>query len=294
MKRGTVGLVGAGAVGPAIAMKLYRSGWTLGTVATRREDRARQVAGLLKAPGASTQNADAARNADLLLLAVPDREIEGVAAEIAASGAVFRGSLALHFSGAKTSGALMALSDAGAVTGSIHPLQSFTELAAAVKRLPSSFLFYEGQDPHRIRAVAEDLGGRPVPIDPDGKVLYHAGAAAACNLMLAMIDLGVRLFKEAGIDREDAVAALLPLLEGTIGNLKQVGLPGALTGPVARGDLDTVRMHLLAIEDRAPHLLRAYAEASRHAVRIGLEKGSLTEADARILTRILGSPRSAK
>ncbi len=287
MSRGVIGLVGAGAVGPAIALRLSRAGWTIGTVASRRRETAEVAAKALDAAAASTENADAAAGADLLLLAVPDRAIESVAAEIAAAGALREGALVLHFSGAKSSVALRPLSDARAVAGSIHPLQSFADPLSAVERLPSSFLFYEGEDPERIRAVAEDLGGRPVPIDPEGKVLYHAGAAAACNLMVAMVDLGVRLFGEAGIGPADALKALLPLIDSTTRNLRKVGLPDALTGPVARGDLETVAGHIEAIRRKRPDLLVAYAEASRHAVRISREKGSLTREGAEELRRLL-------
>lgn len=294
MSRGVIGLVGAGAVGPAIALKLSRTGWTVGTVASRRLLQAEEVARILGAAGASARNADAATAADLLLLAVPDREIEGVAAEIAAAGVLRQGALVLHFSGAMSSGALGALTAAGAVAGSIHPLQSFAEIHSAVARLPSSFLSYEGDDLERIRAVAEDLDGRPLPIDPAGKVLYHAGAAAACNLMVAMIDLGVRLFGEAGIGREESLEALLPLIDSTVWNLREVGLPEALTGPVSRGDTETVAGHVAALLRQRPDLLPAYAEASLLAVRIGQEKGTLTPGVADELRRLLSAPPSGE
>jgi len=294
VKRGTIGLVGAGAVGPAIALRLIQAGWSVATVASSRLERAQNVASMVGAGCATTENPEAARSADLLLLAVPDREIAGVAAEIATAGVVRGGTLVLHFSGALSSEILEPLRPVGAVVGSIHPLQSFADLAAAVDRLSGTFLFYEGDDPDRIREVAEDLGGRPMPIDPAGKVLYHAGAAAACNLAVAMIDLGIRLFGEAGIGREDALAALLPLIKGTVDNLSGVGLPDALTGPVARGDVGTVKGHLKAIREHCPEFLPAYAKTSLHAIRVGLEKGSLGPVAANALTRILSDPRYAE
>ena len=294
MKGGVIGLVGAGAVGPAVALRLLAAGWTMGTVASRRLESAERASAILGARSVSTSSEAAGKNADLLLLAVPDREIASVATELAAAKVVRKGSLVLHFSGALSSEVLSPLGAGGASVGSIHPLQSFTDVESAVERLSDTFLFFEGDDPERIRAVAEDLGGRPVPIDPAGKVLYHAGAAAACNLAVAMIDLGVRLFGEAGIGHEDAMAALLPLIKGTVGNLEDVGLPGALTGPVSRGDADTVKAHLLAIREHCPDLLAAYTEASRHAVRVGMEKGSLAEGAASILGRLLTGFRSAK
>jgi predicted short-subunit dehydrogenase-like oxidoreductase (DUF2520 family) len=224
---------------------------------------------------------------------VPDRAIAGVAAEIAAAGTTRPGTLVLHCSGALSSEVLRPLREAGAVTGSIHPLQTFAEPESAAERMAGTWLFFEGDDLPRIRAVAEDLGGRPVAIRCGGKALYHAGAAAACNLGLAMIDLGLRLMAAAGIPAGEAVAALLPLVRGTVANLEAVGLPAALTGPVARGDVDVVERHLAAIGEAAPDLLAPYAAASLHAVRIATEKGTLPpDAAAALRARLSAALRT--
>jgi predicted short-subunit dehydrogenase-like oxidoreductase (DUF2520 family) len=280
VSRGTVGLIGAGAVGPAVVRLLVAAGWSVGTIASLRRSSARDAVDLVGCGRASAENPEAARGADLLVLAVPDRAIESVAVEVAGSGAVEAGSLALHLSGALSSERLAPLRDAGASVGSLHPLQSFADAETAARRLAGTWVFYEGDEPERIRMVAEDLGGRPVALNPDGKILYHAGAAAACNLAVAMVDLGVGLLEAAGIARDDALRALVPLLEGTVGNLAEVGLPRALTGPVARGDAAVVRSHLTEIGSRRPDLLLPYAAASLHAVRVGLEKGTLGEEEA--------------
>jgi len=285
MSRGTVGLIGAGAVGPVILAALVRSGWTPGTVSSRRRESADAAAAFAGGGTVSESNADAAREADLLVIAVPDRAIAEVAAEVA--GVIPAGALAVHLSGAHSSASLAPLADAGAETGSIHPLQSFAEREAALLRLAGSYLFYEGSAPERIAAVAADLGGHPVPIETDRKVLYHAGAAAACNLAVAMVDLGVRLMETAGIPRDDALRALLPLIEGTVANLSAVGLPAALTGPVARGDVTTVSHHIREMAARAPDLTAPYAAASRHAIRVALEKGTIDESAAILLRHAL-------
>jgi predicted short-subunit dehydrogenase-like oxidoreductase (DUF2520 family) len=292
MKSGVLGLVGAGAVGPALARRLRESGWGVGTVASRRLSSAEAAVELIGAGCPSDRNADALRGSDLLLIAVPDRAIGTVAAELAAEIPLPTGLLALHVSGALGSEVLAPLRDAGAKVGSLHPLQSFADARSALERLDETYLFFEGDDPERIRRVADDLGGRPVEIDSRGKVLYHAGAAAACNLGAAMIDLGLALFARAGIDRTEGAAALLPLLRGTLDNVERVGFPAALTGPVARGDLETVRAHLESLRSAAPDLLTPYAAGSAYAVRIALRKGSISEADAARLLDLLEAPDS--
>ncbi|MEN8148751.1 MAG: DUF2520 domain-containing protein [Planctomycetota bacterium] len=288
MSRGTVGLIGAGAVGPVITKTLVAAGWTPGTVASRT--RASAESAVAYAGGtAGDANADAARGADLLVIAVPDRAIETVAAEVAP--AIRPGALAIHLSGAHSSDILAPLRVAGADTGSLHPLQSFADRDVAYRCLSASFHFFEGSDPERVRDVAADLGGRPVPIRGSGKVLYHAGAAAACNLAVAMVDVGVHLMGAAGIEQDDALAALLPLLAGTLGNLETVGLPAALTGPVARGDVETVARHVNEMRRATPDLVDAYAAASLHAVEIALAKGTIDEEAAEGLRRALALPR---
>jgi predicted short-subunit dehydrogenase-like oxidoreductase (DUF2520 family) len=278
--RGVFGLIGAGPVGTALALVLERAGWTVGTIASRRIESAEAAVLLLGSGRATAENHLAATGADLLLLAVPDREIAIVAEQLAARNAVRPGALVLHFSGAHSSELLAPLAKGGAATGSIHPLQSFADPESAAKRLPVSFLFYEGGDPGRVRSVAKDLGGKPVPVAPENKMLYHAGAAAACNLMVSLIDVGVQLMGAAGIESEQALEALLPLISGTVRNLEEVGLPQALTGPVARGDEETLHGHLKAMAALRPDLLTPYLEASRHAIAIGLDKGSLGPEEA--------------
>ncbi|MCU0726664.1 MAG: DUF2520 domain-containing protein [Planctomycetes bacterium] len=297
MSRGVLGVAGAGAVGTALARLLLAAGWRAGGVACRTPESAERAVRRIGGGHAVRDGGEAARGADLLLLTVPDRAIREVAEAVAAATTLHRGALALHCSGALSSDALAPLRPGGACVGSLHPLQTFTGAEGAEERVRKSFLFYEGDDPDRIRAVALDLGGRPVLIRPEGKVLYHAGAAAACNLGVAMVDLGVRLMSAAGIDRQEALKALLPLLRGTVSSLAAVGLPAALTGPVARGDVETVAGHLAAIDAGFPELLTTYAQATRHAVRIASEGGGLAPDAARaILTaldRCSQPPRAA-
>lgn len=283
--RGVVGLVGAGATGPTIVGALVARGWRAGRIASRTIERARAAAARLNAEVVAN-NAAAAEGADLLVLAVPDREIAGVAAEIAAGGRLAIGAAAIHLSGALASDVLAPLAAVGAAVGSIHPLQSFAG-AGAAERLATTAIFVEGDPIERFEAIARDLSDRVHRLPRGGKILYHAGAAAASNLFAAMVDLGVRLFGAAGIAREDALSALLPLVEGTVANLKTVGLPAALTGPVARGDVEIVRLHLERMAESCPELAAVYAAASRHAATVAREKGTLSEAAHADLLRLL-------
>ena len=123
-------------------------------------------------------------------------------------------------------------------------------------------------------------------IPAGGKALYHAAAVAASNYLVAVEDLAARLAAAAGIPAGESLRALLPLVRGTVDNLERVGLPAALTGPVARGDAATVRMHRAALRALDPALDAAYAALGRHALRVAREKG-LSAVRARATGRAL-------
>jgi predicted short-subunit dehydrogenase-like oxidoreductase (DUF2520 family) len=122
----------------------------------------------------------------------------------------------------------------------------------------------------------------------DDKVLYHAAAVIACNYLVTLTKLATDLWQTFGISTEEATQALLPLIQGTVDNLRNIGLPGCLTGPVARGDLGTIRKHLDALEARSPDLLSTYRELGRQTVPIAQAKGGVGEERARELKELFG------
>jgi predicted short-subunit dehydrogenase-like oxidoreductase (DUF2520 family) len=257
-------------------------------VAGRRPASARAGARWIGAPHVPDP-ADAARSARWILLAVPDDAIAAVARSLAAKGAFRPGQCVLHLSGLHASDALAPARRAGASAASLHPLHSFARPAESLRTFRGTACAVEG-DPAAAaaaRRIARACGGRPLPVDRTRKALYHAGAVLACNDLVALFGAGTRLLRAAGIGRREAASALLGLVEGTVRNLRRVGHPQALTGPVARGDVGTVRAHLRALRRSAPDLLPAYRAAGRLAIRAARDKGSLGPAAARSLERIL-------
>jgi predicted short-subunit dehydrogenase-like oxidoreductase (DUF2520 family) len=114
--------------------------------------------------------------------------------------------------------------------------------------------------------------------------LYHAGAVAASNYFVALVDLSLRFYEALGADRKEALKAVLPLIKGTLANIESAGVPEALTGPIMRGDVQTLRGHLDAIRVRTPELAGLYKELARHTVTVARDKGSLgPEAAAEML-----------
>src|SRR5690606_32099544 len=130
--------------------------------------------------------------------------------------------------------------------GSMHPLMAVADPWLAGERLIGAAFAITGE-PAAIaaaRRVVSALGGVPLMIPATQRPMYHAAAVVASNYLVALTGLAVRMLGEAGIEEDDAVRALLPLLRGTLDNIGQLGVRAAVTGPIARGDVDTVRLHL--------------------------------------------------
>jgi len=227
-----------------------------------------------------------------VILAVPDRAIPAVAIEVAAGGALKRGAVVLHLSGGLPSGVLSGVQAAGGHPGAMHPLQSFADVEIALRSLPGTYFYLEG-DPRALQVMhllVDALGGRAVEIPAASKALYHAGAAAASNFVVTLIDYAVGLLTQAGVTRELALESLLPLIRGTVENIEAVGLPEALTGPIARGDLGTVKRHLRALAEMPGDTVRLYRHLARKTIEVALRKGTLQRKDAEQLLELLEEP----
>lgn len=182
----------------------------------------------------------------IVLLAVPDAALAEVAHDLARFGPAPAGCAVLHLSGALSTDVLTPLHAVGYALGSMHPLMAVADPWLAGERLIGAAFALTGE-PVAVaagRRLAAALGGLPLVIPIAQRPLYHAAAVMASNYLVALTGAAVRMLGEAGIGSDDALQALLPLLRGTLDNIAQLGVPAALTGPIARGDTDTVRLHL--------------------------------------------------
>jgi predicted short-subunit dehydrogenase-like oxidoreductase (DUF2520 family) len=272
--RARVAIVGAGRMGQGLALALQRGGRPVALVSRT----AHPVADPLELhPG---DRADALRESGVALLAVPDRAIAPLADELAADGVIAAGHVVLHLSGLLDRAALAPLASTGAALGSFHPLQTVSDPASAPDRLRGAYAGIEGDD--RALAAGRDLaavlGMTPVTIPPMAKPAYHAGASVAANFTVVLAAVAERLAVTAGVPPDVSRRLYLPLIRGAAANL-DAGPAAALTGPVRRGDADTVAAHLrtLAPPDRALYILLA-----REALRLAEEAGLRPEAAERV------------
>lgn len=191
----------------------------------------------------------------IVILAVPDTALNEVAHDLAAAGPAPPGCVAFHLAGALSTDVLAPLHAQGYAVGSLHPLQAIADPWHSGDRLIGAGYALAGE-PEAIaigRRLVSALHGLPLIISPKNRQLYHAAAAVASNYLIGLLAFAVRLMMEAGVSEHDSLTALIPLMEGTLENLEQLGVGASLTGPIARGDADTVRLHLarLSESDRA-------------------------------------------
>jgi predicted short-subunit dehydrogenase-like oxidoreductase (DUF2520 family) len=202
----------------------------------------------------------AARRADIALLCVPDAAIAGACEALgpAVPPLAFVG----HVSGATTLAALGAARERGAEVFSLHPLQTIRGAGAELTGAPCAVAGSSAAALALAEQLAEQLGMRPFEVPEDSRAAYHAAAAIASNLLVALEESAAELLDRAGVD--DARELLAPLVLRTAANWAERG-PAALTGPIARGDHLTVEGHLAAIRETAPELLPIYETLAERA-----------------------------
>jgi predicted short-subunit dehydrogenase-like oxidoreductase (DUF2520 family) len=212
---------------------------------------------------------------DLVLVATRDDAIPNAAKDLADLAVLTGRHTVLHLSGRLGRSALAALERTGASLGSLHPLQTIADPLTAPARLRGVFAAVEGDDRAREAATAlcGRLGMRPVEVDEAGKTAYHAGAAVLANYTVMLADLASRLAEQAGVTPDVAHVMYLPLLSGVLQNLESMPPQDALTGPIRRGDAETVRAHLAGLDEAERELYVVLGRATlRLAVRGGLER----------------------
>jgi predicted short-subunit dehydrogenase-like oxidoreductase (DUF2520 family) len=274
-----VGVVSAGRVGAVLGAALSGAGHLVVGVSAVSRDSLRRAASLLpEAPVLAPD--EVVRRADLVLLAVPDDVLPGLVCGLAATGAFRAGQIAVHTCGARGVDVLEPASRAGVLPLALHPVMTFTGRAEDVARLGTACVGITVADETGWsvgEALVLEMGAEPVRVPPQARPLYHAALAHGANHLATLVRDAVDALEQAGVQPAERV--LGPLLEAALDNTLRHG-DRALTGPVARGDVETLRMHLRVLAESAPELLGAYrALAGRTACRAATA-GLLTAATA--------------
>jgi predicted short-subunit dehydrogenase-like oxidoreductase (DUF2520 family) len=280
--------VGAGRTGLALGLRLHRA-HALGrlTMTGRRVPPRENPLFEGHPPIAEYRSSieDAPEGPDAIVIAVPDEAIEEVAGRLAAIDLPSSIPI-LHTSGSRSVDVLQGLAELGHSVGSAHPLAAIAEPISGADRLAGATWGVEGEG--AARALAERIihacGGHALRIAPGGKPAYHAAAVFASNYAVALLSVAERLMEQAGVDAADARPALTGLAGGAVENVGARGPEAALTGPIVRGDVETVALHLgrLSADERA-----LYSLLGREALRLARQAG-LDPAAAERLGALLG------
>lgn len=244
-----IGFIGAGSVATAFGRYLHAQGITIAGYFDRHADKVRRACE--NTHSRACQNAvEVAQHSDMILITTRDDQIAGVCRELCRQKAISANHWVGHMSGAHASLILSEALDFGAAIFSLHPLQAFAQEQKALADLPHTYFSLEGTDA-RLEAVEKVMAQTGNPcfrIAPEHKSLYHLAACVFSNYLVTLMHDGMEALRHSGIDPQEGFQAMLPLIQGTIANIAQVGPAEALTGPIARGDASTMRQHLAALD----------------------------------------------
>ncbi|MDE2787291.1 MAG: DUF2520 domain-containing protein [Chloroflexota bacterium] len=284
-----IGFVGAGVLGSGLALALSAAGWRVAAIASRTQSSAERAASLIDGCAALATAEQVAEACDLVFITTPD----SVIAEVSRTVRWRPGQGVAHCCGAASIELLDSAANAGAAVGAMHPFQTFAAIEGpeqAAERLKGVTFAISGTGwlAEFLPNLAESLGGHGIEI-PDGmRPLYHASAVLSCGYLSTLLDAAVELWTNMGFTEEDGVRAAVPLAHATIEAIERLGPTNAVTGPVVRGDAETVSAHLESLSQHAAHLLPLYRQLTESSLPLARAKG-IPESQLEQLRRTIGA-----
>ena len=280
----SIGIAGTGRVAQALGRLLRLRGEPVVAVAGRNREHTARAAEFIGVEAVSPRQLP--ERAGRILIAVSDTAVAAVAHRLAETG--WDRGVALHTCGSRGPEILGPLARAGVACGVLHPLQTVVTPEAGVNALPGSTFAVSG-DPDAVawaERIVKLLGGTALHVAPDALPLYHAAAVMASNYVAGLLDAAAILMRAAGIDEKTALDALGPLVYAGVANALALGPEKALTGPIERGDADTVRRHLPSLAAAPRSVEGLYRAAGLHVLEVARRRG-LAEAKAREIEALL-------
>lgn len=285
-----IAIIGPGKVGTSIGVLARKAGYRIAGISGRDEKEVKEAAKIIGGDVEIGPAAQAIKGAQLVLLTLSDDAIESVCRELANYKAFSKGQIVAHCSGALSSQVLVNASDkCGAKIASAHPLKTFPTVQSGIDGMSGTYWFCEGDDDALavIKQLIEKIGGMANIISSDQKVLYHAASVIACNYLTTLMDVALAAAEKAGLERQLAWKALSPLVHDTINNIDKLGTANALTGPIARGDAQTIEKHLKILDTNDPKTAEIYRALGQWTIKLASEKGSLPDSKQALLSQAL-------
>lgn len=282
---GKVGFIGLGPVGTAFAVRLAEAQYRVAAAYDLVQEAKERFATLLPDCRLCQSAQELADVADLVFVTTPDDVIPKVVEQLR----WYPGQTVVHCSGASSTVVLEPARQQGAGVGSIHPCQTFAGVEQAIENLPGSTFALEAIGPvvGTLKDIVTALGGNWLELGQEDKPLYHAASAIVCNYLCTVVKVGTDLWQHFGMSTDEATRAYMPILRATVDNIGTIGLPGCLTGPIARGDVGTIRKHLEVLQKRTPEVLELYRVLGLATIPIARAKGTIDENRAEQLRALL-------
>jgi predicted short-subunit dehydrogenase-like oxidoreductase (DUF2520 family) len=277
----TIGFIGSGAVAAGLAQLISGKGRTIASITGRNTERVRFLAERIGIGHYGSNLSDTVRLSEITFICTTDDSIMEVAEKLSDDISDLTGKIVFHTSGSATSTILASLKEKGANTGSFHPLQTFPGGTEETVTLEGCAVALEG-DAEALRAGNEitiTLGAYPLVLSAELKTLYHASATIASNGLIALTGAVEELYGELKAG-DDGLQYYYRLMQQSLSNSMRIGAVQAITGPVARGDLSTLKRHIGDLRRRLPHIIPLYIVLGSHCVQLALAKGTISEPQA--------------
>lgn len=270
-----IAIIGAGRLGTALGRALSKKGYAIKALSCRSLLSVEESQRIIGQGISLLDNIQASLYGEILFLSAPDDELKGVVKELESAPLQWEGKVVFHCSGLQTSKILEPLKAKGAHTASVHPIQSFPSKQTSPDVFQGIYFALEG-DPEAVstaREIVQTLGARHFLIRPEEKASYHTACSMASNMCVVLLDSAISLLRECGMGEEQAKKILWPLIEGTLHNVNKIDISDALTGPVPRGDVNTIKKHLEELK-KFPLIRRIYIDLAHQALEMakGLKK----------------------
>jgi len=280
-------IIGAGRVGASLGHALRKKGYEIKALSCQRISSARESRKIIGSGRPLTDNVETAKSGNIVFLSLPDKTIEKVSQELSQAALDWSKKYVFHTSGLLGSSVLQNLKNKGAFTASLHPIQSFALKSADIKQFEGIYFGLEGcrEALPLGKKMISQLKGQTLLLEEKDKPLYHTACSIASNFFVVLIEIATNLLDKIGLD-EDSFQVLFPLVQGTLHNVNKFDINASLTGPIVRGDLDSIERHLHSLET-SPEYRKIYTALASQALEMAKRKKSLTAEEIKALRHLL-------
>ncbi len=283
-----VSVIGAGRLGTSLGYALIKKKYRIKALSCRTASSVEESRKLIGQGIASTDNIKTARAGKIVFLCLPDEEIEKVTTVLAGADVNWSKKFVFHCSGLIPSEVLKPLRDKGTLTASFHPIQSFAQKKTPPAQFENIYFGLEGCTEGLALAskIVRQLGGHPLILQPEDKALYHAACSTASNFFVVLLEMAVSLLKKIDLQEEKALQILLPLMKGTLHNVKKLNIRTSLTGPVIRGDQKSIQKHLEALR-HFPDYYETYTRLATQALEMAKKEKKISPQKIKVMKNLL-------